>query len=353
MEKYGAFRDKGSGIAPFFPVPLEPAGLALPAHAFLAFVRVPLLLGVSLAYFLLFSWLPIGSLGKKAALWCILGVPGIWWVDLQVDGVKRGSLGKHTNRFPHAGSVLVASYTSPIDALYLSAIFDPLFTRSFPEYRQVQVISLWQAMWDAFVLTPKDPPVGARLVDVSTVLKENPDRYVAVFPECTTSNGRGILPFSPSILSVPEARKIFPVSLRYSPADITTPVPGSYLTFLWNLCSKPTHTIRVRIAEATYNTSHSSSSSPLRRLKQDQSQPVRRSSYETNFLDQLKDEMMHSDGAAAASKDVRPAHDSVTSDEREVLDRLAEALARLGRVKRVGLGVKDKSDFVTVWNKRR
>lgn len=108
MEKYGAFRDKGtspavwfdeiqgadrhagSGIAPFFPVPTQPSGVSLPFHIFLVFCRVPLLIGFSLAYFFVFCWLPIGSLGKKAALWTILGVPGIWWIDLQVDGVRRG-----------------------------------------------------------------------------------------------------------------------------------------------------------------------------------------------------------------------------------------------------------------------
>lgn len=339
MEKYGAFRDKGSGIAPFFPIPSESAGFASPAHTLLAFIRLPLLLGVSLTYFLLFSWLPIGSLGKKAALWCILGVPGIWWVDLQVDGVKRGSLGKHSNRLPQAGSALVSSYTSPIDALYLAAIFDPLFTRSFPDCRQVQQISLWQAMWDALVLTPRDPPVGVRLVDVATLLRENPDRYVAVFPECTTSNGRGILPFSPSLLSIPEKQKIFPVSLRYTPADITTPVPGSFLTFLWNLCSRPTHLIRVRIAEATYNTSHSTART--------EKQPVRRPSYETNFLDGLHSRAKLVDGSHPDQN-----HD-LTDDEKEVLDRIGEALARLGRVKRVDLGLEDKEKFVSVWNKRR
>ena len=43
-----------------------------------------------LAYFVVLQWLPIGSLGKKASLWCILGVPSIWWIDLQVDGVRKG-----------------------------------------------------------------------------------------------------------------------------------------------------------------------------------------------------------------------------------------------------------------------
>lgn len=253
------------------------------------------------------------------------------------------SLGKNSNRLPHGGSVLVSSFTSPLDALYLAAIFDPIFTRSFPESRQVQQISLFTAMLDAFSLTKKDPPItSSRLVDVATILKENPDRCIAIFPECTTSNGRGILPFSPSVITVPERYKIFPVSLRYTPADVTTPLPGSYLLFLWNLCSQPTHTIRVRIAEALNNTSLAVTLSPIKKAKQ----PVRRASYETNFLDGLHPKQVNGNG------DID--HDVVvTPDEQEVLNKIADALARLGRSKRVGLGVEDKSKFVRVFNKQR
>lgn len=38
--------------------------------------------------------------------------------------------------------------------------------------------------------------------------------------------------------------------------------------------------------------------------------------------------------------------------ERRVLDRVGEALARLGRVKRVALGVRDKIEFVDLWRRR-
>jgi 1-acylglycerol-3-phosphate O-acyltransferase len=64
--------------------------VALPFHIFLYVCRVPLLLFFSLAYFALFQFLPFGVLGRKASLWCILGIPGIWWIDLQIDGVKKG-----------------------------------------------------------------------------------------------------------------------------------------------------------------------------------------------------------------------------------------------------------------------
>lgn len=44
---------------------------------------------------------------------------------------------------------------------------------------------------------------------------------------------------------------------------------------------------------------------------------------------------------------------ALSADERHVLDKIGEDLARLGRVKRVALGVKDKEDFVKAWTKKR
>lgn len=108
MEKFSQYRDRGilgpqrwlsckhangstgSGIAPFFPVATEKSGIALPFHIFLFVFRVPLLLTTFIVYYLILSWLPIGSLLKKGILWAMIGIPGIWWIDLQIDGVKRG-----------------------------------------------------------------------------------------------------------------------------------------------------------------------------------------------------------------------------------------------------------------------
>ena len=80
----------GSGIAPFLPIPPDPKGVRLPFDVFLYVCRVPLLLVFALSYFAFLQFMPIGVLGRKASLWCILGVPGIWWIDLQIDGVKKG-----------------------------------------------------------------------------------------------------------------------------------------------------------------------------------------------------------------------------------------------------------------------
>lgn len=193
-----------------------------------------------------------------------------------------------------------------------------MFTASYPSTRLVHRISLFQAIIRAFQYPHYEPPSKAKLVDLQILRRKNPNRIIAVFPECTTTNGRGILPFSGSLLTAPSTAKIFPLSLRYTPADITTPVPNTYLAFLWNLLSKPTHCIRVRIAESVYNTTQSDDTASS------------------------TDTLLESAGG-----------DPSNVAERKLLDRVAEALARLGRVKRVGLGVKDKMGFIKTWSKSR
>jgi 1-acyl-sn-glycerol-3-phosphate acyltransferase len=364
MEKYSQFRDRGlciptvpvdcktwalanastagSGIAPFFPVSSTPAGIYLPVHIFLFLFKLPLFFTVATTYFLFLQWFPLGSVVKKAILWMILGIPGIWWIDLQIDGVKKGSLArKYEGRVPQPSSVIASSFTSPIDSLYLAAIFDPIFTVSYPHTRQVQSISLFGAILRALSKPQEHPPKGVKLTDLKTLLVKNPQRVIVVFPECTTTNGKGILPFSPSLLTTPPGTKIFPVNLRYSPPDVTTPVPWQYLAFIWNLLSRPTHCIRVRIAEVVYNTS-----------KPTDAAAEKKDRYLTNFLDTLgEDSAMTSSTDTLTSLSDQPAE--VNAEEKRILDKVGEALARLGRVKRVGLTVKDKAAFIDAWSKRR
>lgn len=96
----------------------------------------------------------------------------------------------------------------------------------------------------------------------------------------------------------------------------------------------------MRIADAVYNTA----------AAEMHQKPGKPSSYETNYFDGMEfgdslssAETLVSDGDGGA----------LDADERKILDRIGEDLARLGRVKRVGLGVKEKQDFVKVWMKTR
>ncbi|KUL90712.1 hypothetical protein ZTR_00009 [Talaromyces verruculosus] len=335
MEKFSQFRDRGSGIAPFLPIPTPRSGYALPLHVFLFCFRLPLLIFVCLSYFAVLQWLPIGSLGKKASLWCILGVPSLWWIDLQVDGVKRGRLASQRARLPISKCIIASSFTSPIDPLYLAAVFDPIFTASYPNTRKVEHLSLLQAIMRSFSYPLANPPSDTQLVDLSELLEKYQSRPIVVFAECTTTNGRGILPLSRSLVSVPPRTKIYPVSLRYTEADVTTPVPGTYVTFLWNLLSKPTHFIRVRVAE--YVTTSSKTLSPSSQA-QSSSTDFFEDDEPTSFLEEY-----------AGSND----DSELTKSEVAVLDYVGESLARLGRVKRVGLGVKEKQDFVDIWTRHK
>lgn len=167
--------------------------------------------------------------------------------------MRRGTLSEQPSeqpreRFPHPGSVVAANLTSPIDAVYLAAVLDPVFTVSYPA-GGLRRVGLLGAMAAALGPVRTAPPPGAELVDVGDLLEQHPDRVVAVFPECGTTNGKAILPLSPPLARCPPHVHIFPVSIRYTPSDVTTPVPGWWLRFLWDLLSRPTTCIRVRIAD--------------------------------------------------------------------------------------------------------
>lgn len=234
-------------------------------------------------------------------------------------------------RLPGPGSVIASSFTSPIDAVYLAAVFDPVFTACYPNTRKVEKLSLSQAILRSFAPPQVTPSLGACMLDVPTLLERYPNRPVVIFPECTTTNSRGVLPLSPSLLAVPPKTKIFPVSLRYSPADVVTPLPGTYLSFLWTLLSSPTHGIRVRIAESV--------SSGVGGHRTESTGATRKSVSNTSYVGELDQNGVSGDANMDA--------------EKEVLDQVGESLARLGRVKRVGLGVQDKRDFVRMWTKSR
>ncbi|KAI5811779.1 hypothetical protein DFH27DRAFT_475879 [Peziza echinospora] len=319
MEKFSQYRDRGTQIAPFLEI-THPASLLthLPIAITLVFLRLPFFIPLCLAFFLVLQWLPIGSLVRKSWLWMILLVGGVWWVDLQVEGVKKGSLSKQSTKLPRAGTVILSNFTSPIDVLYLAAVFDPIFTASYPTTTSVERLTLLPAILRSFSTPLLHPPPGATLIPLSALLTQNPTRTVAIFPESTPSNGRGILRFTPAIDTLPAKTLIFPISIRYTPADITTPIPGwvSGGKFLWRLLGGPTHCVRVRIAGAVVN-----------------------------------DDREKESGSGGEEQEQEVGGSS--GRQSRLCVRAAEALARMGRVKRLDLGVREKIEFVNAWTKSR
>lgn len=262
---------------------------------------------------------------------------------------------------PTAGSVVAASHTSPLDILYLATILDPIFTQSYPGTKLLRPISLQAALVACFTAPALVPPPGAKLTTLNAITAQNPNRITVVFPEATPSNGRAILTLTPALLSASPKTKIYPVSLRYTPADIVTPLPGiaPALHFVWTLLSSSTHCIRTRIGVAVRNPPAdavaSSKASGINGINgggvsggragraNSATSSSSNSGYETNYFDTF--------APTADDSDSRPDADGLVEPERRVLDMLADSLARLGRVKRVGLGVREKARFVEVWRK--
>jgi 1-acyl-sn-glycerol-3-phosphate acyltransferase len=300
----------------------------------------------------------------------MLSIPGVWWVDLQIDGVRRGyvtsyiytnqslvvakansihrQLNTSSDHLPRAGTIIASSFTSPLDPLYLAGIFQPIFTRSYPYTRKVERITLFRAILLAWAPPALLPPLEAKLYTLHELTSQYPSKIICVFPETTTTNGRGILPLSPSLLSASGTTKIYAVNLRYTPQDITTPIPGGYISWIWKLLHKPSHQMRVRIATKIYNSASQDEPSKTQ-------QKAVGSGYDTNIFDQPAfKENGRDDGWGTMKVDVDGgSDDAVRPEEQAVLDRVGEDLAWLGRVKRVGLGVEDKIEFLKVWGKRR
>lgn len=242
---------------------------------------------------------------------------------------------------PQPGTIIASNFTSPLDPLYLAATFAPIFTRSYPGWRDVEPISLFRAIMLAFTPPALQPSNPDRLVSLQKLQQQFPGSIICVFPETTTTNGRGVLPFSPSLVTVDPKTKIFPVNVRYTPADITTPVPSSIVVWLWKLLSRSSHAMRVRVAMAVYN-------NPLLTSPPDPvAESLSHTGYDTTIFDSLNSRPV----AAAVGEGNSGV--GVTPDEQLVLDRIGEDLARMGRIKRVGLGVREKIEFVKLWAKRR
>lgn len=284
--------------------------------------------------------------------------------------MRRGSLSQTPRgRLPYPGTVIASSWTSPLDILYLAAIFDPIFTHSTHNSRLVRPISQESALAACFNLpnpftsTSSISSTTQQPTTLENLVKQNPTRIIVVFPEATTSNGRATLRLTPSLLSAGPTAKVFPVSLRYQPPDVVTPTPGWWeaARFIWRLNSAQTHCIRVRIGGAVgmvaaVGGSKGGAADATRRegariaAAAAERASVGRNGFESNFFDTLQSSRPTTQGSEGG--DGVAAGDDVTETERSRLDVVANDLARLGRVKRVDLGVVEKERFVAAWGKK-
>ncbi|KAK9371895.1 uncharacterized protein V1513DRAFT_454139 [Lipomyces chichibuensis] len=268
MEKFSQWRDKGTGIAPFLPhpsstfantalvsspVPVRLGNVVLAVIS--SILKIPLALALGILHFgIILPIIPSYPVRRVSAR-LLLTILGVWYWNVSIDGARRSVSRKNALSSPKAGDIIISNFLSPLDALVYSAVLDPIFV--IPTYTgEIMVYTLLGA-----ILAALDLPVAASsstpppLADIQAKALAS-QKVIVFFNEATPTNGRALLP--PAIDQVPDEAnyigskcRIFPSLIKYSPPDITTPIPPrSAVHYLCRVvCRWKAWGVRVRIAE--------------------------------------------------------------------------------------------------------
>ncbi|KAF8741142.1 hypothetical protein AX14_005738 [Amanita brunnescens Koide BX004] len=292
MEKFSAYRDSGTGIQPFLPlVPPSTdalAGILLPLRYVLATVRTALILVLLVIYVALVPGfcaclIPIPPLHRfvshlltatlgRAALFFL----GLLWIPVEYAQRKsrRGDVAKSTWN-PKAGDVIITNWVSWIELIWLAVRYNPIFvlpvldkeegTSDASDTKQASTgrrrpvtqhatpngprsripITKFQelSLLSIISMTGHVPLfLAERTTSSLKDIIKRANRPVVVLPECTTSNGRGLLRFS----SVFQQRipvkeyQVFVMCVRYDLPSTFVPsaahcIPNSFLNPLPHL----------------------------------------------------------------------------------------------------------------------
>lgn len=314
MEKYSAYRDPGTGIQPFlYPVPPQGSNsLAIvikPALFLIGLARTALILLFTLLYLVLVQvfctfLIPIRPLYNLVAgtitsliLRLCLFISGLYWIPVQVVRRKRGRSVSNEKISIKAGDVIVSNWISWLEIAWLAFRFNPIFLlpvfapESIPslpspginkktrkeakgyvgdppsqsskqpkraEIRGFTEVSFLQLINRCGLVPPRSEGNYQSLEQVRMEAKKA-GRPLVIFPECTTSNGRGLLRFANVFKGEsipPKMYNIFIMCVRINPPthfspSISLPIPSSIsvnpIPHIFSICCSLTpHELSVR-----------------------------------------------------------------------------------------------------------
>ncbi|THV08654.1 hypothetical protein K435DRAFT_641943 [Dendrothele bispora CBS 962.96] len=380
MEKFSAYRDPGTGIQPFLtPIPPpNPNGkvfstLLLPLGYIIGVARSTLIMFFLVAYvvivhgvfsvFLLLPPIHRIATGVVTSILCrsVLFLLGLFWIPVEIVSRKRSRNHAPKGSWnPVAGDIIVSNWASWIELLWLAFRFNPIFVLPAPDSAVVH--SDPSAQPTAITHTPgrrtgtgsaniasttrtSTPQIainGFYPVSLLTMISRcgNTPPYsipntkprtledirwtakqpIVLFPECTTSNGRGLMRFA-DVFNLPASVRgwnIYIICVRYDPPTAFTPtlshsIPSNVLNPLLHMFSLTTSTAPLTMSVKLLAPSDSPSSPTF-----------------------VASEVLG---------------DSSKKDQ--LTEACASLIAQIGKLKRMTMGWEDKSRFIEFYRGRR
>ncbi|KAK6456236.1 vacuolar protein sorting protein 66 [Scheffersomyces xylosifermentans] len=233
MEKFSSWRDKGTGISPFMPVPFPLEQEKSTVKKWLQLTVKTLVFLVKLPFLILFTLIYYLTSFKPLAQFVLLILFGFNNLDFSVENVKKSNTIAINKNKPGANEVIVVNYVSPLDGLIYAVISKTWNWRNIKILIPVQSgelyeYSIWSLILHAFDNTHLGTPIG------------DSDHYkskvVFLLLEGTTSNNKALLPFvklKPSYTFKGFTVKSLVVKIK--PAYFTLPIPTSKIGYLFEL----------------------------------------------------------------------------------------------------------------------
>lgn len=142
----------------------------------------------------------------------------LWLFGIRVR--LQGSVDSARVREGQAAGLLVCNHLSYVDVMVLAAQYPALFVTSVEVQQTPGLGQICQAGGSYFVERRNRTRLAKEIQDLQSILRTG-QSHLAVFPEATSSNGEGVLPFKNALFdsAIRSQARILPMCLQYVAAD--------------------------------------------------------------------------------------------------------------------------------------